>query len=74
MMYHSEPNRSVPDDTAPVKSYTVRRLGHAAWAQNISTIEEAMQECDHANEHIARGHVVIAERADGTTRVVSREG
>jgi hypothetical protein len=66
--YHT---RAVPDAVTTV-SYTVRRLGHAAWLQDIATYSDAQAEARRANRVCAPGHVVVAELSNGGSRVVTR--
>lgn len=43
-------------------SYAVRRLGCAAWAAGLKSLQEARQECEIANRTCTSGHAVYAEQ------------
>jgi hypothetical protein len=54
-------------------TYTIRRPGHTAWRDRITTRYEALVELGRA-EMVISGHSIYAEHVDGTTEEVFVDG
>jgi hypothetical protein len=46
-------------------TYEIRRPGHTAWAEQITTLAEAIRELDRANRDVQPGHVLYVVAGNG---------